>query len=79
MQNIETFVIFETWIDGQLARVEIPADAKVLHSRSARDGYAAAARSAFMALAPGKVRPDHKIKAVDIIQLPALDDSEVSH
>jgi hypothetical protein len=72
MAKTETFVIFETTIAGELARVEVPADPKALTSRQTRLACETIARVSFRKLSPRFVATQ-PIKAVDIITVPALD------
>lgn len=61
-------IVFDTYIDGQLARVEIPVDAKILTSREARNNAETLARICFAQLHP-KFHARQRIKAVDIVKL----------
>lgn len=68
-------VVFETIINGQLARVEIPTVKDPLNSRQIRKDCEVVAQASFRQLDPHPQKGDYKIKAVECIEIrgPAAD------
>lgn len=75
--NKTYLVIFETYINGQLARTEVPTVVNPLVSRTVRGDCEAIARASFTELA-NKIghKFDGKIKAVECVEFKPIDEGD---
>lgn len=69
-KELKTFVVFQTFIGGQLAQTEVESDPSALYSKETRKETEGLARLAFASLSPQYLQ-GQPIKAVDIIQVEA--------
>lgn len=68
--------IFETEINGKLARVEIPTVKDPMNSRTVRGDLEAVARQSFKRLAPAFHANVHRIKCVELLTVSEPDTLE---
>jgi hypothetical protein len=69
-------VVFEAYVNGKLARVEVPTQANPMNSRQVRKDCEHVARASFAELARAfneKFGSDKKVKAVECIEVPEPD------